>query len=217
MQYTLIFKNYNQWNEIDKCLKRWMESTIKPVEIIIMDDGSDEERHPPNCSVFRFPHTGNTSKMINYTVNHLNTEYFIITTPYLYPCKDYVEYLFRFDKMVEKSYIFGQMAKVNDYDATYDLVMDPPFYVKFNNSSINPPSICLFKKSEFLYFNEEFEGWGFEDSEYFLRWIHKGNNIYRSPNLLFYYVKHEHKGKYYENIQKNEAIFNRIKATLKVE
>jgi len=212
MEYTLLMKNYNTWDNVLICCQKWLESAMPPTKIIIMDDGSNSIIENPLYTIYRFPHTSNAAQMFNTIQEHIETEYYVATTPYIYPSKNYMSYIFSFEKTNPNDITLGMMAVVNDYNADYELIFTPPLYIHCIDSFVNPPSIQLFKKSTYIGFNEAFVGWGYEDVEYLYRWTKLGHHIYRSPNMIFYYVKHDSikKGEYYENVHKNELLCSKL-------
>ena len=62
------------------------------------------------------------------------------------------------------------------------------------------------------YFNEEFNGWGFEDTEYFFRLDHFNTRMTRIYGPIFH-VEHDRttQNQYPEHTQNNLILFNKIK------
>jgi len=211
VKYSVIIFNHNQWNDVHECIARWKLSTIKPTSIYISDDGSDTIDNTVDATVISFKRTMNISKMTNDIVDKIDTDYFFKVGSHLYPSSHYVENcLFLYKKNVM---LTPYMLKVDSYKYDFDNVFQPPLLTITNDPFLYSISVQLFHKDSFIYMNEAFYGYGYEDVDYNIRWTGLGNSFGRMANNIIYYVKHDtsmHGNEFYDRIHINKKLSDRL-------
>lgn len=193
--YTVISLFYNQHERLD-ILKRWItDQVLKPKEIIILDDGSDDPVKVPWARVIRFPHTMNIAHMSNVGVSEVKTKFFVITSPDLLYSPNFAS---KSIEILEKNP--GMYVVVGGCVPCLDSVIymaNPPksvYHAKEGIYSQHPadyaPTGWIERVGNFIGFNEKALGWGYYDNEYSNRYVAKGGKYIVCNDICMYHLNH---------------------------
>jgi len=210
--YTVLYTNYNKWDILKLSQQSLEQQTIKPIKYYIMNDGSTDNRNidvTPNTDIINFKHTGNLCKMINDTVDMVETEKFIIFDPdFIFPLRFMETLLMATDPHNIVIPIFILVSSLNNLPTLANgysqlTVDDQP--IAF------PQGPFISYKSTFLYYNESYSG-SYFDTDYLQRWRLNGYRILRSNYIYYYHLDHERKSDIHdqERVEKNKELYRRL-------
>jgi hypothetical protein len=188
--YTVLILHYNQNEILNVNINRMLKFDVPPQEIIVLDDGSDiKPDHTDNRITFLyFPHKGNLALMMNEGHMKVKTDFYIQISAKMLLDKDFIKNSFLLYK--NKHRFTGVMIHVKDYNVLPEMILTPPFFqqMRIDNTIIDfhPLTPYLEHKNDWVWYNEAYEGYGYEDVDYYYRSMLSGNTAIRTNMLVFY-------------------------------
>lgn len=130
-EYTLILIHYQQIERLKFALDTWAKQTIRPKEILIIDDGTPNFDKVSftglnlNIKIFSISHSGNLGKMINYGVSLVKTTYYLILEPSLLPLGPFFaeKMLSRVDKGIQAIPLYGITDTLSPFQGGFDCIL----------------------------------------------------------------------------------------------
>lgn len=100
--YSLILFHHRQKDRVLRSIEIWMNQTIPPEEIIVIDDDPDipfvNKTQYDNVAIYNYHSEGNIGKLLNYGISKTTTEKFFTAEPSLVPIGQYF-----MEKMLKRS------------------------------------------------------------------------------------------------------------------
>jgi len=187
--YTVISLFYNQHERLPMLKRAWDAQTVKPDEIIIVDDGSDDPVEVDWARVIRLPHTMNIARASNVGVDACKSEYYVITSPDTIYSPNFAGESLRLmttTPWASKMMFYGACGDTKSPDNL------PPLNFIPVAEAWPPaaPSAWMMWKPGFLRFDEAYKGWGRYDDDYALRFIRSGGKFFPAPGLGLWHLDH---------------------------
>lgn len=212
--YTILCIHYNQNEILDFNLKHTLSLNPSPLEIIVLDDGSDVKPKfdDPRVRFMYFDHRENISYMVNEGVLMLKTEYFIIITSKMLLDTKFV-YL-SFLVYQEKVKYTGIMVNVKNYRELPELIMTPPYFenlvIPDTIPDYHPLGPYLEHIDNWVWYNEAYVGYGYEDVDYYYRWAINGGSTIRTNCLIFYKYSTSRNSHFYTSPNDNKNLIDSL-------
>jgi len=162
--YTLIITNYNQNDELEKCINYWKNINTPPKYYIISDDGSDVvPKESDGIKVITQPHYYNVSQLRNRAVDICQTEKFVVIDPSLYPYKNTMEYMLKYSNPHKKT--IPILIKVDTF--IFPTIIVPAIQIELQPlDTVYAININVSYMTNYVYWNEIYTGWGAEDNDF---------------------------------------------------
>jgi glycosyltransferase involved in cell wall biosynthesis len=215
---SVVIPIYNYGIQFEKTLCSIFESTYKNLEIIIVDDGSDDEyvklklenlESHPNIKIIKQSNSGPSSAR-NNGINNSNGDFILpldaddmIYPEYIQNCVNVLKNNKNISPVYCDTHHIGQLQGIEQRpEWSMDRLIQGPFIV----------NCSMFHKKAFQECNgydENLKGW--EDYDLWIRMGQKGYIGKRIPKPLFFYFHHENDGTVSTEANKNQQeLYNKI-------
>ena len=207
--YTVIIRFYNGYDKLDRVLHTWRSQTFKPTTLLFVDNGSDiplDLSSERDCKVIRTERTDSIARSTNIGVENCETECFILANDDTLVNIGYVREMFeisnpntmvfpiaRFE--IPSNSEIAPWGKIGDvrYDKDNWKFTHPhhafEYYSTFQTPT--PHDGALHFKQSWLWCNEALDGYGFQDSEYYFRWVIMQRRVFRTTGAVMFHLAHD--------------------------
>ena len=198
VKVSIVIPCYNQGQYVEESVQSCLEQTYQDIEIIVVNDGSTDEETNRFLSNYERPKTKVITTKNQGLAMARNTGIAAATGDYILPLDA--------DDKIAPTYIEKAVKILDDNKNIGIVYCDAEFFgaqqgpwklleYKFSTQLNGNCIFCtsLFRKSDWEkvggYKKEMKYGW--EDYEFWLSLIEKGCEVYKIPEVLFYYRQHE--------------------------
>ena len=244
MQISLIITTYNRPAALEIVLKSVEIQSQLPYEVIIADDGSNEETHKlieefasksKNNLIHSFQEDKGfrAARSRNKAISKASGDYIIMIDGDMILHKEFIYDHFknaqigyftqgsrvllsdkRTREVLENNKFvsnFLETGLINRKNAIHSNILSKMFTINKNYlKGIKTCNVAFYKKDCLSVngFNNEFEGWGKEDSEFFMRLMNKGiNRKTLRFNAIQYHLWHQEVSR--DSVLKNELLLKK--------
>jgi hypothetical protein len=201
----------------------WNKQLCPPSNYVVIDNDSDgiEPSLPSNAKWFPLYRNENIGKAMNEGIDMVTTDAFTEAEVNIIP-DNKTGYLLT-QRSQPNVLCVGIRILFNDIENIPVYECDPPHIQELKTPWCNNPDFCMRFKSNFLYYNEAYKGWGGTDNDYLARYLNTGGKIYHCSDIAVYHWNHARLGTFYTKqshednlkfLQNNFAQYHKYKTTI---
>ena len=211
--YTIVVNYHTNPDLLKYNIERCLTFIPSPTSILILNNGCNIKPifNDNRIKFIDFLHTKNIGYMMNCAYDYITTDYFIHISATTILKEDYI--INSFNVYNDHTKFTGMMIKIKSLDYLPEVVYNPSTYENLTRENAiidyTPETVYLDHKKNYLWYNEIFNGYGFEDVDYHYRWVLSQRYVVRTTKLIFYRYIVERNGDFYEQNNNNE-IFKKL-------
>ena len=230
--YTVVIRFHNGYDTIDRVIQSWKNQTVPPTEILIFDNGSYKEldyNSDPQIRVVRIPYVIPIAHETNMAVDAVNTNRFILANDDTLVNCEYAETQIKLSGPDTQIFGIGRFnidastqvcpeGKIGQWPISHKdtgkyIYTKPLLCVEIIDNVIppTPHDMAMYTKDNWLRCNEILTGYGYQDSEYFARWMIMGRKTFMTNKCVLFHLDHpvpyinspinQHNGEIYEKLR----------------
>lgn len=212
--YSILGLHYQRHKRIQWWLDEWAKQNPPPRKMVLVDDGSDDlpdvndfNSHEIEFVLIQTEHDMNLSKMLNIGYKHIETPWFCEMGTDCRPTEDFAyKCIARSIKHGPMTLVVGNRTNMWEGEANKPKKIWKRIKAKTERRSKRykhlqrqrggflPPQGWFRKRSEWLWYNEKYHGYGSYDLDYNKRFVKAGGKIIYYKDLNFLHVGHEKMG-----------------------
>ncbi len=200
---SVLIRAYNESKWINICLKKLNEQSIKPIEIIVVDNNSTDgtiaitKNFYKKTKVYKYNHSYTPGKMLNYGMSKCKGDYVLIISAHCIPCDNYlIENLI--ESLIKNTKICAAYARQVSLNFSDDLTVRDLMLTYGSESKIQKTdpqfnnACSIIKKSEWK--NNKFDNsiTNLEDRYWAAQKLKKGKLIYYSADSKVFHYHGSH-------------------------